>query len=81
MTTMHALFTTEVECKIAPVRADPNPMTLPHALDPSDAVRRAEDRLRKCGWSCKSVLRQLAREGSPPPGLRRPQARLSRTFN
>jgi hypothetical protein len=29
--TIHAPFTTEVECKIAPVRADSSPMTLPDA--------------------------------------------------
>src|SRR5262249_23849962 len=43
---------------------------------------RAKDRLLKIlAGACKSVIAQLAREGSPPPGLRRPQAKLSRNSN
>ena len=35
----------------------------------------------RLGRSCKSVVTQLAGEGSPPPGLRLAQARLSRKSN
>jgi hypothetical protein len=42
---------------------------------------RAKDRLLNLGRSCKSIIAQLAREGSPPPGLRLRQAKLSRKSN
>jgi hypothetical protein len=47
VTTIHAPFTTEVECKIAPVRADPH----------ANAARRVKDRLLNLGRSCKSISR------------------------
>ena len=49
-------------------------------------VSRVQNRVgpivcRNLGRSCKIRITQLAREGSPPPGLRLPQAKLSRKSN
>ena len=42
---------------------------------------RAKDRLLKSWPELQMRIMQLAREGSPPPGLRLPQAELSRKSN
>jgi hypothetical protein len=47
----------------------------------SRGVCRSEDRLLKSGPELQIGITQLAREGSPPPGLRRPQAKLSGSSN
>jgi hypothetical protein len=43
--------------------------------------RRFAGRLLKCWPELQIVFMQLARKGSPPPGLRLPQAKLSRNSN
>src|SRR5262245_31692093 len=49
---------------------------------PHDAVRlRAKDRLLKFWPQLQSRFTQLEREGSPPPGVRLAQAKLSRKSN
>ena len=86
MGAIHAPFGTEVECKIASVRADlflqqyenSSLMTLPDAT--RNAGRCAAPR------SSAEILTGAAnpyhaREGSPPPGLRLLQAKLSRNSN
>src|SRR5947207_14499535 len=42
---------------------------------------RSEDRLLKCWRELQICITQLTREGSPPPGLPRSQAKLSRNSN
>jgi hypothetical protein len=51
-------------------------------LDPRDAVAiRARDRLLKFWPELQVRITQLEREGCPKPGLRLPQAKLSRKSN
>jgi len=53
-----------------------------HAHDRDTMLfRRFAGRLLKCWPELQIVFMQLAREGSPPPGLRLPQAKLSRNSN
>ena len=75
VTTIHAPFTTEVECKIAPVQADPSSNELFLRMLPA-----AKDRLLNLGRSC-NPYHAAPRGGSPPPGLRLPLAKLSRNSN
>ena len=42
---------------------------------------RVKDRLLKSWPELQIRITQLSREGSPPPGLRLPQAKLSRNSN
>ena len=51
-------------------------------LDPRDTVRSSALTLSLKSWPELQIrITQLAREGSPPPGLRLPQAELSRKSN
>jgi hypothetical protein len=57
-------------------------MTLPDLFDAHDAVAlRAKYRVLKSWPELQIRALQLEREGSPPPGLRVPQAKLSRKSN
>jgi hypothetical protein len=60
-----------------------SPMTIPDATRSSSCcpLFRAKDRLLKSWPELQIRITQLAREGSPPPGLRLPQAKLSRNSN
>jgi hypothetical protein len=59
------------------------PMTLSDATRSSRCCPTFAPRIvcSNLGRSCKSVITQLAREGSPRPSLRLPQTRLSRDYN
>src|SRR5262249_35335871 len=46
-----------------------------------NARRAGSDRLPESGRELRIRIMQLVREGSPPPGLRRPQAKLSQDSN
>jgi hypothetical protein len=80
VTTMHALFTRKVECKMAPVQADPNPMTLAHALDPRDAVTALKIVCGNVAGAANPYHAARTRRVSAAT-LAPTSARLSRTFN
>jgi hypothetical protein len=84
VSTIHAPFPTEVECKMhghSPENFE--------SLRPSLIGLDAQDRVRlsRLKIVCRNLTElqmriiQLAREGSPPLGLRLPQAELSRKSN
>jgi hypothetical protein len=84
VTSVHAAFTTEVECKMASFTHVENfgvhaPRLI--RIDGHDPVRVSLDAPLKYGPELQLGFMQLEREGSPPPGLRLPQAKLSRNFN
>jgi hypothetical protein len=72
LSTIHAPFPTEVECKM--------PSVADLRLSRMGPFAR-EDRLLKSSLELQNRNQQLAREESPPPGLRRPRAKLSRNSN
>ena len=84
VTSIHAPFTTEVECKMASFTHVENFGV--HAsrliqIDGHDPVRVSLEAPLKYGPELQLGIMQLEREGSPPPGLRLPQAKLSRKSN
>ena len=84
MTSIHAPFTTEVECKMASFTHVENfgvhaPRLI--RIDAHDPVRVSLETPLKYGPELQLGIMQLEREGSPPPGLRLPQAKLSRKSN
>ena len=84
MTSIHAPFTTEVECKMASFTHVENfgvhaPRLI--RIDGHDPVRVSLEAPLKYGPELQLGIMQLEREGSPPPGLRLPQAKLSRKSN
>ena len=84
MTSIHAPFTTEVECKMASFAHVENfgvhaPRLI--RIDGHDPVRVSLEAPLKYGPELPLGIMQLEREGSPPPGLRLPQAKLSRKSN
>jgi hypothetical protein len=83
VTSIHAPFTTEVECKMASFTHVENfgvhaPRLI---LDGHDPVRVSLEAPLKYGPELPLGIMQLEREGSPPPSLRLPQAKLSRNSN
>jgi hypothetical protein len=84
VSTIHAPFLTEVECKMASVITSEFEWHDPLIrLDAQNAVRPSplKDRPLKSGPELQIGVMQLAREGSPQPGSRLPQAKLSRSSN
>ena len=72
MTSIHAPFTTEVECKMASfthVRIS-GFMPSPDPNDGHDPVRVSPEAPLIYGPELQLGIMQLEREGSPPPGLR-----------
>ena len=83
VTSIHAPFTTEVECKMASFTHVENfgvhaPRLI---LDGHDPVRVSLEAPLKYGPELPLGIMQLEREGSPPSGLRLSQAKLSRKSN
>ena len=82
--TTHALFTTEVECKMSTRRSShssENSPCIPDARS-SDAVCFSRQKSSAEIWAgAANPYQQLKRERSPPPGLRLPQTKLSRNSN
>ncbi len=84
MISIHAPFTTEVECKMASFTHEENfgvhaPRLI--RIDGHDPVRVSLEAPLKYGPELQLGIMQLEREGSPQPGLRLPQAKLSRKSN
>ena len=76
VTSIHAPFTTEVECKMASFTHVENfgvhaPRLI--RIDGHDPVRVSLEAPLKYGPELQLGIMQLEREGSPPPGLRLPQ--------
>jgi hypothetical protein len=78
VSTIHAPFPTEVECKMPSVThlRISSRMTLPNPTRCSGCCPpfALKDRLLKSWPELQMRIMQLAREGSLPPGLRLPQA-------
>jgi hypothetical protein len=85
VSTIHAPFPTEVECKMTSIThlRISSRMTLPDptrcsGCGPPFALK---NRLLQSWSELQIRIMQLEREGSPTPGLRLPQAKLSRKPN
>jgi hypothetical protein len=84
VTTMHAPFTTEVQCKMASARADSSPLTLPDATRCSRccSAYRAKDRLLKPTLAgAANPFDTACPRRLSAAGLRLPQTKLSRNSN